>query len=905
MSDITINTIQQLSKSDRNTGVKLLLKIIHNIIKNPTNSKFCNLNLQRITKRFSKSDVFLQLMYDTGFYKSNNGFRLIFDIQRLNELKLLHNKLSQLMSNNVTEPRSSVTKQTERKQPTNNKDSKISNCTQSLKNTLELMGFPSDMARLALTMANNDINVAVEYLIDEAAHNSNHKNTDVSQSSCSQNVKNCKAVLNLCHIMHTYYHNAQNDACALDTIDTLDTFHHLLLFHNDDDAFEYIYHSFNRECDPNKCDSVRRYYRPQNSNTEIHCKQFEPTLELLDKIHCHFCHQYDIGARLTAMQRMKFCEGLNLNIVNILREKLKLFNKITHLQRFMGKNKFCSNLSQMKTLNIISSECKDNTNMSAKSLIPLYSFSFPFNYWNIKDPIATTTYFNLKYEDMYIAPKYETLKDELFSNTIATIAKYSFDEKMKQVKNMIKTQLAKTYMATTNDYRTCAKYKMDHPSRFGYKDGYPISISHLLVIVIYCGFDEFQRKFSETYRALHKDDNLQTIKTRHANFHHFGKHIRECVDVFGTKYCCGTMTRVYHGISQEMVFNSIYPRINGVLSTTCQRNVGLQFSNNSGICLEMIPSHQLKYFRCDWLSPFSNEAELLFVGGLQPMNFMNILFIQSGNDWKIYIYALRIIETMTSGNMFMDNPADFHKIIQRKTRSVELLGLKATPFLIQKLCVALICHELNRNGMDANKYPKFPDLHPYVDTLVHQLCSHRQGIVINWKSMNVDILEGYDIDSLGYIGYKFMKSMFCTTKYEGIFLDMFSGLFPNLKHVYLCQLTKIDSRFLDDILEYLQYQKTGKLMYLELATTSELGMSNIIEQCNKYLDQFWNIGFWSSFVLHPDSSIPTMMIGRIGYGVFDNELNIEMLRQYHHKLIKAHNVGDVEYIQNLYNNVQY
>ena len=68
-------------------------KIFENIIRIPDNKKYQNINWKRIVAKFGKCDMFKQLMYDAGFYESDNGLRLIFDIKHLNKLENIHQQI--------------------------------------------------------------------------------------------------------------------------------------------------------------------------------------------------------------------------------------------------------------------------------------------------------------------------------------------------------------------------------------------------------------------------------------------------------------------------------------------------------------------------------------------------------------------------------------------------------------------------------------------------------------------------------------------------------------------------------------------------------------------------------------------------------------------------------------------
>ena len=66
--------------------IKLLLKIINNIIENPSNTKYQNLNYNKIESKFIKCPCCMDILFYCGFYKSSNGQRLLFRSKTLNKL---------------------------------------------------------------------------------------------------------------------------------------------------------------------------------------------------------------------------------------------------------------------------------------------------------------------------------------------------------------------------------------------------------------------------------------------------------------------------------------------------------------------------------------------------------------------------------------------------------------------------------------------------------------------------------------------------------------------------------------------------------------------------------------------------------------------------------------------------
>lgn len=127
------------SKPVYQRGIKLLQKIFVNIINNPKDEKYQNVNFKAISKRL-EDDILIQLLMDSGFTKSDNCDRLLFDITKLDHLKIVNDKLSKLISN-------------------------ASKMEVSLKQIVS-MGFDEDRARSALKRSDYNVENAVNDLIN-------------------------------------------------------------------------------------------------------------------------------------------------------------------------------------------------------------------------------------------------------------------------------------------------------------------------------------------------------------------------------------------------------------------------------------------------------------------------------------------------------------------------------------------------------------------------------------------------------------------------------------------------------------------------------------------------------------------------------------------------------------------
>jgi len=77
------------NEDDRKAGIKLVTKIYGNIIKEPNNPKYKDLNFVKIRKKFTKCKPCLYLLFSAGFQQNIDGSRLILDTNNILTMKML------------------------------------------------------------------------------------------------------------------------------------------------------------------------------------------------------------------------------------------------------------------------------------------------------------------------------------------------------------------------------------------------------------------------------------------------------------------------------------------------------------------------------------------------------------------------------------------------------------------------------------------------------------------------------------------------------------------------------------------------------------------------------------------------------------------------------------------------
>eukprot|EP01084_Bolivina_argentea_P276118 471050_1 len=874
-------SLSLIETSTRKNGIKLLLKIFHNILQHPTNDKYQDLSLKMILKRFSECKPCIDLLLHAGFCESDNK-RLILGKNKLNKVAQVNQKLivynNQFLATHIENNDLSFEKEALQMSNQNQvKCNTISKVKMDLSPAEQLMsmGFDQLSSHVALAYSDGDVNLAAQLIIDDDKENEeiNENENTVEDKLC--NINQCKYAIILSELLKNYHLHDRIDK-NYNIVQILNSFNHLLFKHSKSDTdFHILYKMFGGECDIENCNSIRRRHSDRLS-IQYNIDQCNNDRNIFDTIHCHFQHSYDL-LRLTPNEKAKIGfindahkdifidnDKIKINIINqriaslcdILRDKKKIFTKRTKSQRYSQQiNKFVTDLNQIKLksqpLNntideqkIILEDSKEDVDNMVK-----YSYSFDFNYWpHCKYSEIETV--SGKMKNFYVPPKYNDMKQELLTNPIGSLPKYIWDNYYSAAIAHLQTFHCQTIVAKVDEYMQNYKHFDDHPSRFGFNQNDEICVQHLMSIMFYCDLDNFQQKFTETYR---KGKTIQDIKKIHSNFHHFAKALREAVEVFGTVYYAGNIDKMYHGINQEMIFTGMQPKIHSILSTTASRSIAIQFTQNTGIVLQIIPQAWLKYFDCHWLSRYSNEQELLYIGGFCHINIVNIVNVVSAADFSPFIDALRIIDCMFNGQYFNYECSITHKIKEKQTYNIKSLGLSGIPKSIKILTIRLIQHELHK--YESDQYPIYPDLHAYIDRLLHHICINKMQLSVDLNTMKFNCSSEFDRYVGGYIGYLFLRQYICSTKYEGLNWSFVYKLFPSVRVIYLYNLESITSHVLDDIWIFINSHPQSTVIEFELVLKKEKRYGNAIQQSCIYKQKFRSLDFEIGFDTKPDKCV--------------------------------------------------
>eukprot|EP01084_Bolivina_argentea_P052974 97252_1 len=617
-------------------------------------------------------------------------------------------------------------------------------------------------------------------------------NMDVFSCRCMQRLLKLISVQQTKHILTTM------DTESISLI--LNDYLHMLEMHGSVDDIESIHNQLDG-CDINYCNVFRRNYK--NKNLSIFESAYQ---QIFDKIHIYCHHSFDIGYRLSKMDRDQV-EKSNLKLKNadhnswLIHPSSRKVHEILQQKHTMMSDQ-CNTLLQTRT-------GKKNDQIKDVKNNDRYNFGQLFNYGHMfeKDPTSN------KPSDVYpIKAKYGSLKEELLSNKIAVIAKQQYQ----------------------NEYKKATLHFNSPYRRKQYKR---ISLQCILSLMIYCNFDVLQFKFSKTYR-----ENIET----HANFYYLGLFLKMSVSKHGEWHW--RQKKLYHGVSKPLLLPEVIGCYSadyssrGIyifcpLSTSLEFTVAANFTNhNNGLILTFTNDlGNSKFMPVAWISDFPAESECLFVQNSNPLAITNISIPAETCHLELFLKAINTLQDMTIG--VSDN-----------------CGAKKESE--HTMCVLIDALIQDKVSFELLHYKPFQSLHSYARNLFDIYCQQKKNLTIHW---NIQRLK----NSGETMCASLHRLLFCKN-YTWIKLGLIRKLFPNLEMIKLNQITLCPA-VLDDILHNVDVFD-GPLIFMMLGPSrdSTLTVEKAVETFDtKFKEKGCVItnqirnSSWHSVFIHQKDNEPT------------------------------------------------
>lgn len=233
----------------------------------------------------------------------------------------------------------------------------------------------------------------------------------------------------------------------------------------------------------------------------------------------------------------------------------------------------------------------------------------------------------------YNTARYDNIKQECINNRIHSISLQQFTNLLTKALLYRESQKGRSIQASQG---AVDNNKYDIPHRL------PLSVSHIVVLLMYCNYTELQNK----YKKL----GCRSSKINNAEIGHWYRLIFEAVLFFGSKVRPKNV--FFTGLNTRLCFTTFAPTWSSPFSTTVSLDVAKRFMDGEGIIIKLRPTSGANdvFFDVEWLSAHDHERERLFVhaSGLQ---IIDIRFIENGQLAKngAYLRAFTLLSTLLSG----------------------------------------------------------------------------------------------------------------------------------------------------------------------------------------------------------------------------------------------------------------
>lgn len=178
----------------------------------------------------------------------------------------------------------------------------------------------------------------------------------------------------------------------------------------------------------------------------------------------------------------------------------------------------------------------------------------------------------------------------------------------------------------------CRKLRSNHygggfgwdPWNFGISRNIPVSLRHIISLILYTDFTELCTLFSKSMRKHKWNDKLKDIKKRNSKFYHFSKSLRELVTYFGSNgggYFADDSQKMngkvtgpfFSGVSVVLNLSRFTIGFHLPTSTSKTKEIAWRFAGEEGMVIRIGNGPRLSriqpLFNATWISAFVEEDE--------------------------------------------------------------------------------------------------------------------------------------------------------------------------------------------------------------------------------------------------------------------------------------------------------
>ena len=428
-----------------------------------------------------------------------------------------------------------------------------------------------------------------------------------------------------------------------------------------------------------------------------------------------------------------------------------------------------------------------------------YSFGYRFGYWR--------NHQSSHYDFSALQPKHKTIKEEIAQNNIYAMDVEAFNDAYKKAEYLINTS---SYIKMIK----CTFRSSEEWYGYGIRYGAPLTINHVLSVILYTDYDALSFKFSQTFRKVRNKETKEDVLKRNLEFGQFTKHLIETVNSYGMTMAESKFNVLYHGVS-FMYLTKFITTFNGPTSTTTKIQIAYNFAEQqkSGMILELCTyeasqydnsSKDVRYFNCSAFSNFPNEEERLFITPPHPsshcLKVNGVRNVSTGEVYNEYIKPFALLQQIIA-----DGDIHIQSITGFSSKDVNSMN-------------QLINTSIKNNS---SQY------HDYMSTSI-ELWANTINKIYIWHGANFC----KDLHEFCLIAPAFGNSL------DLVVLNQF---FKNIKRVRIQMVNHVDMAYIKHVLKMLKDIRKwewSKLRFIELTEIKEQFKFDGI-----LLEEFRNIGW--------------------------------------------------------------
>lgn len=118
-------------------------------------------------------------------------------------------------------------------------------------------------------------------------------------------------------------------------------------------------------------------------------------------------------------------------------------------------------------------------------------------------------------------------------------------------------------------------------------EGAPISLEHIMAVILYTDFTQLSSDFTATFRRKNPFEHEEQVEKRNNKYWWWSRHLAEVLKNYGENYIDDELIGpLFTGTSWVMTLPSFNIHLHSPTSTSVQISVALKFGGASGMILE-------------------------------------------------------------------------------------------------------------------------------------------------------------------------------------------------------------------------------------------------------------------------------------------------------------------------------